>query len=776
MAANGEANLLIKIKESGKESLKDVSDGLDEIKVKAALVSAALTGFIGLSIKSYGEAEQANNSLSASIANQGLDVDKLMKKYEEYAKTIQQKTTFDDDQVKSGIAIAQSMVGQLELTEDLIKATVDFAARTGTDLNSAFSMVGKTIGTNTNALARNGIEINENATASEKLAAVTLGLQRRSEGAAEALAKGVNGSLAQLKNSFGELVELIGEQFAPYVVASAKYVKELIESFQTSTIAKYTAAILAAGAAFTGLIATLGGLVALLPTLTTGLNLLGIAFRGLLGPIGLVLTAITGLFTAWQTNFLNIQEVTFGVINAVKALFVGFVNSSSDLFSNFGKLLKGVFLMDMNEIKSSFDNIKKSLSDLKNASGKAYDEAYKKRTESLNDSLDKEKKLEKDALEKKKKQEEASSRIRAENRKKEEELDFKRFEEKLEYEKKNSEDLLKYRIEKAEEAEKLALENYKNMISSFVKTTESFVSNGIQGLAGNFLSYLGDSFLPGIGGAIGSVFNLLSQNTDQFKETLNRLFGPEFIANILNNFITLIEQLPEILTKIINFLSENMPAIVERLINAIIANLPEITTALLKAFIKMFMDPEFIAGLAAAVVKGFISGIREAIGEITEGIKKAIKDAFREIGNIGGSLGNTGNSVFKTIIGGVGGSLIGGSLGSVAGAIGGAFGFNQGGIIPAYANGGLIDNQLARVTAGEFITNKDSTSANLGLLNAINNSNGRSVGTANNIVINVNGGLLGDRQSAREFAVAIDTELYRLRQANEARSFDRSIY
>ena len=40
----------------------------------------------------------------------------------------------------------------------------------------------------------------------------------------------------------------------------------------------------------------------------------------------------------------------------------------------------------------------------------------------------------------------------------------------------------------------------------------------------------------------------------------------------------------------------------------------------------------------------------------------------------------------------------------------------------------------------------------------------------------VNGGLLGDKESARELAVALDEELMKLRQGNEARSFDEGIF
>lgn len=43
------------------------------------------------------------------------------------------------------------------------------------------------------------------------------------------------------------------------------------------------------------------------------------------------------------------------------------------------------------------------------------------------------------------------------------------------------------------------------------------------------------------------------------------------------------------------------------------------------------------------------------------------------------------------------------------------------------------------------------------------------------ITINVNGGLLGDQASARELAMALDLEIYKLRKNNESRAFDTGL-
>lgn len=717
MAQNGEANLLIRIKEEGIKALGDVAVGLDEIKVKAGIASAAITAFIGLSIREFIKAEKSTESLNNAIRNQGLDVDRLSEKYSNLAKEIQKKSEFDDDQIKSGIAIAQSLVGHLELTDRLIQATVDYAASNSIDLNTAFNMVGKTIGTNTNALARQGIEIQENATKTEKLAIVTRALESRAGGAAEVLGNTLGGSLSKLKNQFGDLLEIIGQQFSPLLNKLSNLLTNVVVSLQTNEFARWTAVTLSMSAAITGFVAALGTLVGLVPSVVTGLSLIRAGFTFMLGPIGLVLTSLSALLVAFETNFLNIGQI-----------LTNFVTSTASL-------LKSLFTVDLNGFQASVNSMKRIFKDGLDDQIKASEEKNKKEILDAKAAA------------------EAKKRFAAQKAAEALELDKKRFDEKLEYEKSKREAELEERIRIAQAIE----DAEKERIAAWAHGIEYSISGGFQKLASQTLSYFSDQFLQGIGGAIGAVFNFLSQDTDQFKEQLNKLFGPEFIDNILKNLTTLVEELPAILDRMINYLSENMPAITESLIKSIIANLPNIVASFAQAWIKMMSNPRFLADMAAAITKGFIGGFESALDKIAEGLKKAVKDAFSGIVNIGGS-------------GGIGGIVEGAGK-----FIGGAFGFSRGGLIPGYASGGLIDNQLIRAHAGEFVTNKDSTSANMGLLTAINNSNGRSVSSGNTIVINVNGGLLGDRQSAQEFARAIDEELYRLRLGNESRAFDRSL-
>jgi hypothetical protein len=167
----------------------------------------------------------------------------------------------------------------------------------------------------------------------------------------------------------------------------------------------------------------------------------------------------------------------------------------------------------------------------------------------------------------------------------------------------------------------------------------------------------------------------------------------------------------------------------------------------------------FFNDLADTTGKAFEHGLRRIFSDdLYVGIRDAIVKAFKDAFSIDINVGGGGNIIDQ-----------------IGNALSGVFGGYHGGVIPGYNLGGPIDGTIVRATPGEFMVNRDSTQANLGLLNQINNSRGRPVSTGGGININVYGGLMGDKDSAREFALAIDRELVRLRQGNESQAFDFGI-
>jgi hypothetical protein len=91
---------------------------------------------------------------------------------------------------------------------------MDFATAMGVDLQTAMSLVGKTLGSSTNALARYGIQIDMSGDKEAKLSELTEQLTQKFGGAAQAAADTSIGAFKQFDNAVGDLKESFGAAIA----------------------------------------------------------------------------------------------------------------------------------------------------------------------------------------------------------------------------------------------------------------------------------------------------------------------------------------------------------------------------------------------------------------------------------------------------------------------------------------------------------------------------------------------------------------------------------
>ncbi len=716
MAQNSETNIIINVKEKGKEAITGLKSSLAGLVGTAAAVAAgviAVGAAIGKLAKDAAEVQEVEDAFKNLAAAQGQSSDDILAKLKEASGGILAQV--DLLKLANSAMLAGIPVDKLDQVVKIARAAAD---ATGDSVENM-------VGTITNGLARGSTMMLRHAgivfdaEAAYKTYAESLGKTAEQLSDAEKKQVFLTAAMAEGEKTLSKLGE--GQ-----LSAADKWDKV------KATISDYTVAL---GKMF-------------IPALEHFLDLTVSAFNALDN-----FASSEGVLAFFQTLEVVLAEAEMGFYT-----LIGLVGDLGDAFSAFSQAaslaLTGNFQDAADTIEQSWKGVQEKMAGYAAAREEkiaTIEEKYV--TASAKREAEKAKADADLAKTRETIKQEELLKIRTDAAKTEEQIDRENFEQHLEAKKNLEKAALDNRIRVRQETDKAEAAAMQQMakehaatVSAISSGVQSFVTKGLQGMTSQAVGFIADTLLPGIGGAASAIFDLLSMNTEQFKETILKLFSTDFINNIAQNLVTLIEMLPDILINIINFLAENMPAIIEKLIDAIIGNLPEITSALLKAFIKMAADPEFIAGLAAAIAKGFISGIREAAGEMAAELKKIIPKI-----DIGGGGGGGG---FK---------------------IGGKKLFYHGGLIPAYANGGLIDNMLARVTPGEYVINRDSTMANKGLLDQINGSNGRAVGGGNNISITVNGGLLGDYESARQFARAVDTELYKLRQGNEARSFDRSL-
>ena len=172
MAKSSEATLLIKIKQTGQEILDRLVITAGDITGAISAAAGAIIDFAKQSVAAYSEAEQGVNKLNQSMINQGTFSAELQNKYLDLAASLSQVTTFTDDAIISAQSILQAHVGNKEVTESLVKATLNLAAAKSMDLSSAAELVGKSISSENNLLQRQGIYLDESAAKHDKLGAV----------------------------------------------------------------------------------------------------------------------------------------------------------------------------------------------------------------------------------------------------------------------------------------------------------------------------------------------------------------------------------------------------------------------------------------------------------------------------------------------------------------------------------------------------------------------------------------------------------------------------
>ena len=761
MAKKTEATLLLRIKEQGAEALGKIGDGFSEIKEKAAIASAAITAALGFAVKSYGESEEASMKLALSVRNQGLDVDVLTTRYDALATAIMKKTDLDDDEIKAAIAAGQTMAGNIALTDELIRATTDYAVATGTDLNSAFEKVGKSIGTSTNALARDGIVLDENAPKVEKMAEITRILTGRFEDQAEVMSSSANGAVRQMYNAIGELAEAVGSHLAPFVESAARQITTFINAVaENETLVKFGTVAAVAAAAITGLIAAIGGGVAIAAFLTAIAPVVA-ALSGILIPVAAIGGAIVALRIAWMNDFGDIQSITFGTFEVIKKIFDTLSENVMKQFGGMKDIIAGAFSLDVEQIKSGIEQISSvqqlSMEELK----AAYKQGFDERKAKVQEALDAEEAAEAKALEKsstskkaawteqskfalQKKQEELAKK--AEEERKAAEKEFQLWVDQLEA---KAQEEIKAR-EKAEaeakDAREKEAEEYEEFMRRLGEATRSFITGGFEDLSKYGTELFVNDFIPGFGGAAGAMFSLLAQDTDKFMEQINKIFSVEFINNIITNIPLMFEAI-----------IDKLPEVVEALITTLIANSPKIAVALATAL----TDPGFYEALVNAIGNGFANGTHQGLMNLSDIIGDALEKAWNDV-----------KGMFEIKIGGGGGDDKEWYEFSKGGSVPG---YAAGGTVaPIYAAGGMMiprgtDTVPAMLTPGEFVVNASAARRNRGALESMNAGGG---GGGTTVVMNVYGGLLGDEFEARKFAMAVDAELLKLRQLNQSVAFD----
>lgn len=182
--------------------------------LRNALVGAvAVLGggaFLRTITQAASQQQDAVNALNVSLATAGTFSDQASESFQRLAAQLQSQSRFGDEVILQQAALARNYARSNEEAEKLISVSIDLAEATGTSLDSAVRNLGKTF---------SGLqgEIGESVPAIRALTAEQLKagaaldlIADRFGGAALGATRTFSGALAQLQNTFGDLLEQIG--------------------------------------------------------------------------------------------------------------------------------------------------------------------------------------------------------------------------------------------------------------------------------------------------------------------------------------------------------------------------------------------------------------------------------------------------------------------------------------------------------------------------------------------------------------------------------------
>ena len=208
-------------------SLGILQGALGKLVAGGAIIALGkqMIDFSKQSVEAYRVQDRAIKGLNTALQNAGVYTAEYSNHLQKLSSEIQSFSNYGDEAVEKAIGLGQAFSGNIKLTDDLIKATVDYAAATETDLQTAFTLVGKSIGTNTNALARYGVSLDQNMSKEEKMRVITETLAQRFNGSAKSMAD----SSIKLKNATGDLSEAFGKWLNPSVEKTQNFLQRGVE-------------------------------------------------------------------------------------------------------------------------------------------------------------------------------------------------------------------------------------------------------------------------------------------------------------------------------------------------------------------------------------------------------------------------------------------------------------------------------------------------------------------------------------------------------------------
>lgn len=269
----------------------------------------ALTDKLGEAQTAYREDEASQSRLRASLAANVPSYDGNTDAIEKVLAE-RMKLGFSDDAQRASLAQLVTRTKDSTKALDLQRTAMDLARLKGIDLESATNLIGRAYSGNVGALARAGIAVDKNATATEALAAV----QKAATGQAAAFANTSEGRVAASQLKVGESMERVGMVVAK---VSDFVLPILAEAFEqvVDVLGDVVAAIqkfLSENRIIVDYVTFVGGI--LVNVLGAALGIVGTAVGDMAKLVGIAFTAVVTIVQAVVGTVIGYVRNLMGIV------------------------------------------------------------------------------------------------------------------------------------------------------------------------------------------------------------------------------------------------------------------------------------------------------------------------------------------------------------------------------------------------------------------------------------------------------------------------------
>ena len=388
-----------------RSSFSSVKDAVFSIKgalvgVAGIIAGRAVIGGLRSITEAASRQEDAVNNLNQALRSSGEFSAEASKGFQEFASSLQATTKFGDEVVLEQLALAKAFGATNEQAKEVTKAAIELAAATGKSLDEATRQVSKTLGGFAGELGEVNPAIKALTQEQLKAGQAAKILIAQYGGAAAAQLNTFSGATAQLSNTFGDLLEALGDLVIknPVVIQSVKdltlFVAELIKKVKDNS-GEFEKFVRFISTQFIERATQIASIIGRLTILFGGLLIsvkLVLAANALGGLAGVAIhlnsiAAALVLVAKRAAAFLALSAQFLVLAGAVAAIAV----SVEVLVRNLGNLGNSIALTKLNkeikELTTEIDKGRASLLGFAGAGRKLSDEELAKKQAELNEKL-----------------------------------------------------------------------------------------------------------------------------------------------------------------------------------------------------------------------------------------------------------------------------------------------------------------------------------------------------------------------------------------------------